>query len=876
MHYRHLYLIVMLLLGLPQYSQSRTFATPHINDSVPSKVDSLDVNIARSQSLQEVTVKGTRLLFVVKNDTTIYNLDALNLKEGAMLRDAFEKLPGMTFQNGILYHNGREVKRILINGVDFSSKNPMLALYSLPSYIMKDVKVYERKSDFAMMFDEDDGQEQLVAEVTVRRKYLGIWTGEIAAGGGTKGRYVGRGYANTFTDQHRISIFGNANNTNEQMWYNGDGTQRMGTTRPGDNQFYTPGTTFYWKTPKAIKEKGYFKIESGWDYNKELYDYRSQTDAEQYLSDGSLFSASDTRRDINMNRVSGHVKMDWRMTDALALDYLGALGINKNATTQSTLSANWNENPYTENKAISEILKNLLSANSNQPNAMNLQHKQIEQKSNGIGYNHTLNLTYDMGARTYLKLSHTMSLNNNSMKEQNNTYYKYFNDEAANSMRINRSLDNNGNNMTQGVMARVMKYFSVNGFKRFCLSAEYNYNREKSSNEEKGFLSDFIENSQSGIVDDETTRSWNSLINHHSIQGSLSAGKGIYYFELKPTFNYRSDEITYSKRNLSTINPQHDYYFISGRSLFRIKSPNVGSLAIQYGITSNIPNINYFVTYPDKSDPQHIILGNDKLREGTKQVIGTWGERYFTKETEKGKITRTISGSFFFNHSTKDVTNYTTYNRKTGVMTIKPVNVSGNWDGKLNVSFNTPLDVSQHFWIETSTEEAILRTKTFVTAENEEMPKPNDNRLHTYSLSVKPRIKYNSVDASIKYEATLEDNHGSYFSVNNKELWQHHIEGKLTSYLPWDITLDAEVKYHNYAGYLSGKRENWLMLNFAIERVFLKGKNLSAEFAVHDLLNQENGFLQQYSATALTRSYCNTLGRFALLTLRYYFSTKKK
>lgn len=423
-------------------------------------------------------------------------------------------------------------------------------------------------------------------------------------------------------------------------------------------------------------------------------------------------------------------------------------------------------------------------------------------------------------------------------------------------------------------MAQIMKYFKVNGFKRFCLYAEYNYNRDKSSGIDKGYLADLANGHGFDVVDDETTRGWKSWTNHHSLEGSLSAGRGICYLELKPAFNYRSDELAYAKGNLPALNPRRSYRYVSGRALFRIKSPKTGSLRVQYFMMPNIPDINYFVTYPDKADPQHIISGNDNLRKGTKQGVMAWGERYFTKDTEKGRITRTLYASLSFDYATNDVTNHATHNRATGVVVVKPVNVSGNRSGKLNVAFNTPLDAAQHFWVEAYSEASVVRTKTFVTFENDERPSPNDNRLYAYSLSVKPRAKFDFMDVSLGYGLTLEDNQGSYASVNNKEQWQHHLEGKLTCRLPWGLSLTADVNYHNYAGYLSGKRENWVMLNLEMERAFLKGKNLFAGVLVHDLFNRETGFQQQYGATALTRSFNKTLGRFAMLTLRYRFSTK--
>ena len=65
------------------------------------------------------------------------------------------------------------------------------------------------------------------------------------------------------------------------------------------------------------------------------------------------------------------------------------------------------------------------------------------------------------------------------------------------------------------------------------------------------------------------------------------------------------------------------------------------------------------------------------------------------------------------------------------------------------------------------------------------------------------------------------------------------------------------------------------MLDCEVERSFLKKDNLSIALALHDIFNQNNGFLQEYSATALTQTYQKTLGRYAMLSFRYRFDTKK-
>ena len=410
------------------------YAIPSCPNRPIFATDSVNTKGEKEHQLKEAKVIGTRFLLVVKKDTTIYNLDALTLKNGARLKEAFEKLPGISFRNGSLYHNGQEVKRVLINGMDFSSKNPLLALQTLPSYIMKNIKVYERKSDFSEKTGIDDGQQELVADVSVRRKYMGVWTGQLTVGVGTDKRFSGKGFGNTFTDQFRVSLFGNANNVNEQMWYSGDGQERAGAAQPGDNQFYTPGAMFLWKNKKNSKEKGYFLISGGLDYNKEIYDKEELYRTELYLSDGSLFSAGKTISTTNQNRFSNNLKMDWNISNSLSASYVASLELNRSRDNHNVVKANWNEAPIVEDGGIANALTILQNSNGQEPTAIDFQQRKNDFNQNNSAYQHQLSFNYYfLKSNTYLVVKHQLNLNNDAQEEQQNAYYKYFNQEAVES-----------------------------------------------------------------------------------------------------------------------------------------------------------------------------------------------------------------------------------------------------------------------------------------------------------------------------------------------------------------------------------------------------------------------------------------------------------
>lgn len=856
--------------AIPSYPNKPIFAT----DSVNTKGE-------KEHQLKEAKVIGTRFLLVVKKDTTIYDLDALTLKNGARLKEAFEKLPGISFRNGSLYHNGQEVKRVLINGMDFSSKNPLLALHTLPSYIMKNIKVYERKSDFSEKTGIDDGQQELVADVSVRRKYMGVWTGQLTVGVGTDKRFSGKGFGNTFTDQFRVSLFGNANNVNEQMWYSGDGQERAVAAQPGDNQFYTPGATFLWKNKKTSKEKGYFLISGGLDYNKEIYDKEELYRTELYLSDGSLFSAGKTISTTNRNRFSNNLKMDWNISNSLSASYVASLELNRSRDNHNVDKANWNEAPIVEDGGIANALTILQNSNGQEPTAIDFQQRKNDFNQNNSAYQHQLSFNYDfLKSNTYLVVKHRLNLNNDAQEEQQNTYYKYFNQEAHKSYGFDRKLDTETNKNTQDIFARIIHFFTVKGFSRFALSLDYRYNQSNIEYGRDGFLANLKMRQDSPLsraIDDESTRSWNEKDYQHTIEPKLSIAKSVFAFEFTPTLNLKRQQLDYHKRNLPDLSLKQEYRYWAIEALFRVRSSPVGSLLARFHSTPNIPSIHSFVSYPDKTDPQYIVKGNENLTMGRSNTLVAWYWRNFVQDGEKGKLTRTLSAHLLYSRQQNDVANFTTYNRKTGVVTIQPVNVSGNWNGKVNIGFSSPIDIAQHWWLELLAETSLLRTKTFLGTNEQGVnsQQVNDNLLSSHSLNITPRLRLASFDCSLTYQLTLESNKGTYASANQTGQWQHQLKGKLDWTLPLRLHLNTSINYHNYAGYVSRKRENWIMLDCEVERSFLKKDNLSIALALHDIFNQNNGFLQEYSATALTQTYQQTLGRYAMLTLRYRFDTKK-
>lgn len=137
--------------------------------------------------LQEVVVKATKIKMVMYGDTIVYNADAFNLAQGSMLDALVSRLPGAQLtKDGQIFVNGRHVQSLLINGRDFFSGNPKMALENLPSYTVNKIKVYEREGSASRLMQRNMGDQSLVMDVKLKKEYNAITFGNVEAGLGNK------------------------------------------------------------------------------------------------------------------------------------------------------------------------------------------------------------------------------------------------------------------------------------------------------------------------------------------------------------------------------------------------------------------------------------------------------------------------------------------------------------------------------------------------------------------------------------------------------------------------------------------------------------------------------------------------------------------
>ena len=120
--------------------------------------------------LKGATVTGQAKKVVVKEDTFVYNSAAFRTPEGSAIEELVKRLPGAQIDDdGKITINGKEVKKIKVDGKEFMTGDTQTALKNLPTSIVEKIKAYDEKSDLARVTGIDDGNESTVLDFGIKR-----------------------------------------------------------------------------------------------------------------------------------------------------------------------------------------------------------------------------------------------------------------------------------------------------------------------------------------------------------------------------------------------------------------------------------------------------------------------------------------------------------------------------------------------------------------------------------------------------------------------------------------------------------------------------------------------------------------------------------
>ena len=256
--------------------------------------------------LKGATVTGQAAKVTLKEDTFVYNASAYRTPEGSVVEELVKKLPGAQVDDdGKITINGKEVKKILIDGKEFMTGDTKTAMKNLPTSIVERVKAYDQKSDLARVSGIDDGEEETVLDFGIKRGMNRGYMVNADLAAGTRSRYSGRIFAGMQSSDLKIFIPMSANNVND-MGFPGGGGGRFGGGRQGLTATKMLGFNLNYE------KKDRFKLDASIRWNHSNVDAVVRRSTEDFMSgNASTFSNNLTSNMSRTNSWNARFRLEW-------------------------------------------------------------------------------------------------------------------------------------------------------------------------------------------------------------------------------------------------------------------------------------------------------------------------------------------------------------------------------------------------------------------------------------------------------------------------------------------------------------------------------------------------------------------------------------
>lgn len=832
--------------------------------------------------LQETVVEGKLPEMTVVDDTVVYNAASFSLPPGAMVEELIKKLPGIVIdENGKITHNGKEVKQILVDGKEFFGRNQQLVLKNIPAEIVDKVKAYDKQSDLARVTGIDDGEEQTVLDLEIKKDKRRGWFGRLTAGYGTEKRYNGHGDVYHFRDKQKAGVIANADNTR------GNGMQ--------ESQDAAASLNLEWdKLELNGGLTGRFNQSSGSSWsNSQNFENRNAAYSNRKNSNGSHNNNFDTnwriewkpdtmtnilfRPQFSINGSGSHSESESGTFNddpyALTADPLSAFGMNGGLASGSplrTIAVNHNQNA---NSNSSDNISGSLSVQVN---------RRLRKKGRNVTFNLNGSLNENEGnSSSYSQIDYYQIL---AFLGGDSIYHKIQYDDSRN---VGRS-----------VSARFSysEPIGVGQFLQFSYNYSFRYNDRR--RDVASIFDPMVARHSLGIGSYEGHQ---ELATEDIAQCNYTENR---YQNHDVRLQYR---LINSKVRLNVglnVQPQLnsvDYnkggkHYDVHRSVinwsptlnFRYRFSRQHQLEARYGGQSGQPSITDLI--PDtlsNANPLAIRLGNPDLKPSfTHNARVEW--RLSIPDLQR---------SFNFNanfRSTQNATaSWTEYNEQTGGRVTMPVNINGNWNAGGNFNFNTAFR-DQRFRINTNTSFNHTTANGYVYRSEEKNTEKNTTTSNhaQQGLRLTFREEYDthplyededSDEPSSYLRNTLELNLRGSFGYNasrstataatNLDTYTYSYGASAIFNFWFGLNLSTDINQNSRRGYSdAAMNTNQWIWNAQAAFSFLKNRRAIVTLRWNDILHQRDMVSRSISATSRTDSDSERVVSYAMLSFTYRFN----
>ena len=829
--------------------------------------------------LKGATVTGQAAKVTLKEDTFVYNASAYRTPEGSVVEELVKKLPGAQVDDdGKITINGKEVKKILIDGKEFMTGDTKTAMKNLPTSIVERVKAYDQKSDLARVSGIDDGEEETVLDFGIKRGMNRGYMVNADLAAGTRSRYSGRIFAGMQSSDLKIFIPMSANNVND-MGFPGGGGGRFGGGRQGLTATKMLGFNLNYE------KKDRFKLDASIRWNHSNVDAVVRRSTEDFMSgNSSTFSNNLTSNMSRTNSWNARFRLEWTPDSMTNIMMRPQFNYNSNDGLGEGYSMTFDEDPFKtikdpfDDEELQKLIDKGVVKNRNVNNSISYSDSksaggwlQLNRRLNSKGRNITLRFSGNVGEG----MSRSFT---NSLVE----YYQLVNQFGEDSTyQANRYAVTPTKNWNYGLRATYSEPIFRQVYLQFSYQYQYSYTKsDRATYDFSNFAADFFGvtpryrgwddylallggSPLEGFRDDKLSRFSEYRNYNHTAEIMLRVVRKAYNlnigFQVMPQRSHFTQDYqgvhTDTVRTVTNIAPTAD---------FRWKISNVSQLRFNYRANSSQPSMSDLLDITDNSDPLNVRKGNPGLKPSFTQNFRLFYNNYIQNHQ------RSIMANVSFSTTRNSISNMVTYDAASGGRTTRPENINGNWNAFGMFMFNTAIDSAGFFNVNTFTTLRYNNSVGYVSVGRN----TDSQKSTTKSTTVGERLAASYRNSWMEFElnGSLEYMHArsELQSNNNLDTWTFSYGGSLQLTAPWGTQLSTSMNMNSRRGYNDASMNtNELIWNAQVSQSFLRGNALTLSLQFYDILHRQSTFSRTVDAMRRSDTEYNAITNYAMLHVIY-------
>ena len=793
--------------------------------------------------LREVEVVGVRTPIKVMDDTIEFNAGTFKTQPNAVVEDLLKRLPGVEVgSDGKITVNGKEVSKILVDGKEFFSDDPTVASKNLPAEMVDRLQVVDRKSDLARMTGVDDGEDETVINLSVKKGMKNGWFGNAEVGYGTDDRYQGSFMVNRFQNGNQLTFLGNFNNVNNLGFSDGGSRFRRFGGANGITTAQSFGMNF------NVGNETTFRAGGDVMYSHTDRKQTSRSDRQYLFTDSTSFSNTGKYSRDRGHNIRGDFRIKWDPNENNSLEVRPnfSLNFNRSNSTDSTLTN------------AGDALRSLVSRSFN------------ENTSKGNSFEAGLRVIYNHKFASHPGRSFSVMANYqySNVREKGDSYalnrFYLLNDSTD----IYDQYDDNHtwshNASTRLSWTEPLGDVSKGNFLTFSYNVRYRWNDadKLTYDHPVEFAPDgtpIIDDSRLVFNDSLSNRFRNDYFTQQIRLGYKHVTKTVQLdagLALVPQMS-KSEDLINSARNIPTRWVWNFAPFLR----YKYKMGKQRSLDLNYNGRSSQPSMTQLQPVADYSDPMRVVVGNPDLDPSFSHNARIRFQDF------NADAQRSIMLMGNVQYTQNSIVSKTTFNPTTGGQVTTYENVDGVWSARLWNMFSMPFKNHRQWQFNNSIFLNFNRNVGFNNGErNTSM---NYMVGESFSIAWRP----DNFELELRPFYNFQTTHNSLAVAANRNVHTYGGRFNGTYITPFGVTINTDLNYSATSGYSQGYDSNQWMWNAQISYQFLRGKNATIAVKAYDILQQRESIRRNVTANYIEDTESNVLGRYVMATFTYTFNT---